>query len=122
MKNEELFYIINSPFSELNKLKIGQLVRATLPEILNSELISEIEAYRLTTTDYCKMIFNINYSVLREVDDRKSILENRTIGEYTRYYARPHSFQNKQYLICSEWYDYNQESYIKWLKRKVIVD
>ncbi|PWK18557.1 hypothetical protein [Xanthomarina spongicola] len=119
MVNEELFEIINAPFSELNKLKIGLLVRATLPEILESELISEIEIKKLTEENYSKMIFDMNYPVLKLVDENLPTINNRTIGDYTRYYANPYKSYNSRYLISSEWYDRNQEGYIKWLKRKV---
>lgn len=119
MSKAEVLEIIDFPISELNKLKIGILVRATLPQILESELISEIEVRKLTQEDYSKMIFDMNYPVLKKVDENKSIKENRTVGDYTRYYAEPYEFKNFRYLISSEWYDRNQEEYIRWLKRKV---
>ena len=101
-------------------MKIGKLVRLTMPEILTSEKISDLDVYKLTTTDYSKMIFDMNFPVLKLVDEKKSLKENRMVGNYTRYYAFPYFYMGKQYLISSEWYDRNQESYIKWLKRKVI--
>jgi hypothetical protein len=119
MSNQELRSLINSSTSELMKLKIGMLVRATLPEILQSELISDLEVARMTEEGYSKINFDMNYPVLRRVNENRSILENRTIGDYTRYYAQPHKFKNSRYLITSEWYDRNQEDYIRWLKRKV---
>lgn len=119
MSKAEVFEFVNSPFSELNKLKIGILVRATLPQILESELISEIEVKKLMEVDYSKMIFDMNYPVLKKVDENLSIKENRMIGDYTRYYSDPYDYKNFRYLISSEWYDRNQEGYIRWMKRKV---
>ncbi|MCK0191560.1 hypothetical protein [Arenibacter sp. F20364] len=119
MAKEELYEIIRAPFSELNKLKIGMLVRATLPEILELELISEMEVKKMAQDNYSKIFFNLNYPVLKLVDENLSINENRTIGEYTRYYAAPIKYKNSRYLITSEWYDRNQEEYIKWFKNKV---
>lgn len=119
MSNKELFEIINSPLSELNKLKIGRLVRATLPEILEKELISEIEIKKMTSSDYSKMVFDMNYPVFKEIDENNSLLVNRTVGDYTRYYADPIECYNSEYLISSEWYDRSKEDYIRWLKRKV---
>ncbi|MDW5288887.1 hypothetical protein [Formosa sp. PL04] len=119
MSKIELSKIIDSTVSELTKIKIGLLVRATLPEILELELISELEVVKLTQSDYSKMTLDLNYPVLRLVDEKKSIKENRIISEYTRYYAKPHNYKDSRYLISSEWYEKSQLDYIKWLKRKV---
>lgn len=98
------------------------LVRATLPHILKFELISEIEVKKMTKDDYSKMIFDMNYPVLKMVDKNISIYENRAVGDYTRYYAEPFNYKNSRYLISSEWYDRNQEGYIRWLRRKVKIE
>jgi hypothetical protein len=122
MSKEKLSELIKAPLSELNKLKIGLLVRATLPQILELELISEIEVKKMTEGDYSKMIFDMNYSVLKLINKDLSINENRTVGDYTRYYADPFDYKNSSYLISSEWYDRSQEDYIRWLKRKVKIE
>lgn len=119
MSKNELLEVVRSPRSELMKIKIGQLVRATMPLILEMELLSDLEVRRLTTDNYSKLNFDMNYPVLRLVDESLTLLENRTIGEYTRYYAKPYQFKGSRYLISSEWYDRNQEDYIRWLKRKI---
>jgi hypothetical protein len=93
-----------------------------LPQILELELLSDLEVRKLTTDDYSKINLDMNYPVLKLIDERLTILENRTIGEYTRYYAKPYQFKDSRYLISSEWYDRNQEDYIRWLKSKVKLD
>lgn len=90
-----------------------------MPLILELELLSEFEVKKLTEDDYSKMVVDMNYPVLKLVNENQSLLENRTIGDYTRYYADPVLYKNNRYLISSEWYDRNQEDYIRWLKRKV---
>lgn len=122
MSKEKLFGIINSPFSELNKLKIGLLVRATLPQILDLELLSEMEVKKMTEDGYSKMSFDMNYPVLKKVDENISIKDNRMVGDHTRYYVEPFTYKGSRYLISSEWYDRNQEDYIRWLKRNVKVE
>lgn len=122
MSKEKLAEIINSPLSELNKLKIGLLVRATLPMILELGLISESEVKKMTDKDYSKMIFDMNFPVLKLVNKKLSMIENRTVDNYTRYYANPNNYGDLRYLISSEWYDRNQEAYIRWLKRKVNIN
>jgi hypothetical protein len=122
MSKESLKKIIQLPLTELNKLRIGLLVRTTLPQVLELELISEIEVKKMTEDDYSKMIFNMNYPVLKLIDEKISINENRLVGEYTRYYVEPVAYCDSRYLISSEWYVQNQEDYIRWLKRKVQID
>lgn len=122
MSKEKLSEIINSPISELNKLKIGLLVRATLPQILDMELLSEMEVKKMTEDGYSKMSFDMNYPILKKVEENISIKDNRMVGDHTRYYADPFVYKGSRYLISSEWYDRNQEDYIRWLKRKVRIE
>ena len=122
MSKESLKKIIQLPLTALNKLRIGLLVRTTLLQVLELELISEIEVKKMTEDDYSKMIFNMNYPVLKLIDEKISINENRLVGEYTRYYVEPVAYCDSRYLISSEWYVQNQEDYIRWLKRKVQID
>lgn len=119
MSKEKLFEIIDATLSELKKLKTGILVRATLPQIIELDLISDSEIKKLQSPEYSKMVFDMNFPILKEVDVRLPILENRMESGYTRYYAHPINSGNSKYLISSEWYDRNQEDYIRWLKRKV---
>ena len=118
-KKDSLFEIINSPENLLKRMKIGELVRATLPIILVENLISEIEINNLLEDKYSKFTFDMNYPVLRKVNPKITILENRKINDYTRYYAGIYGNGVTQYLISSEWYERNIVDYIKWLKRKV---
>ena len=98
------------------------LVRATLPQILEMELVSEMEVKKMTEDGYSKLTFDMNYPVLKKVDENISIKDNRTVGDHTRYYAEPFNYKGFRCLISSEWYDRNQEDYIRWLKRKSRVE
>jgi hypothetical protein len=60
MIKDKLAELLNTSSSELKKLKIGILVRATLPNILDLELISEIEVKKMTENDYSKLVFDMN--------------------------------------------------------------
>lgn len=119
MSKTNLIQLVSAPTNELKKLKVGFLVRNTLPGILQMELITDFEVEKLQNQDYSKMVLDMNFSVLRKVNPKISILENRTVGEYTRYYAFTVKYKNQEYLVSSEWYESNLEPYINWLKRKV---
>ena len=121
--NEEkkiLLEIIGLPEKELKKNKIGILVRSTLPILLTENLLSESEIKKLQEATYSKLTFDMNYPVLKKINPKLSLEENRMVNYYTRYYAGIYENDNGEYLISSEWYERNLEYYIKWLKRKVI--
>jgi len=99
--------------------KIGNLVRSTLPIILEENLISQSEIEKLQKYEYSKMVFDMNYPILKKVNENLSIKENREINYYSRYYSTPIWNNESRYLITSEWYERNKEDYINWLKRKV---
>lgn len=37
---------------------------------------------------------------------------------YTRYYKTPVSINGQNYLLCSQWYEYNKDPLLKWLESK----
>ncbi|MDP2088880.1 MAG: hypothetical protein Q8J84_05715 [Flavobacteriaceae bacterium] len=121
LKIDLLFKIINLPEIELKNEKIGKLVRETLPIILIEKLIPETEIKKLQEDNYSKFTFDMNYPILKKIDTKLSILENRMTKDHTRYYAEVFKNGDDLYLITSEWYERNLEDYIKWMKRKVKV-
>ena len=115
-KNEDtpLKPIDSGSYSEI---KIGSLVRTTLPEILKNGIISKAEINNLQDENYCKEKFDVNYPILKKVDPNYSVKENRFIGDYPRYYAFSTVYNTDNFLITSEWFDRNKDAYIQWLKQ-----
>ncbi len=104
---------------KLKNEKIGILVRNSIPTILKRNLISQSEIEKLQEYEYSKFTFDVNYPVLKKINEKLTILENRTINEHTRYYANPIENDNVKYLYTCEWFERSQEDFIKWLRRKV---
>ncbi|WP_405211557.1 hypothetical protein [Dokdonia sp. Asnod2-E02] len=119
LQRERVFAIINKSEAELKSLKIGVLVRSTLPTIISDGLITQTEMQKLEEETYSKITLNVNYAVLKKIDNRFSVQENRMVKNYTRYYSGVFKNGDDEYLIASEWYKGSLENYIKWLKRKV---
>jgi len=119
MSKTTLLDLVKTPKSELQKMKVGVLVRSTLPELLSTHLLSEREVVQLQELDYSKQVFGMNYPILKKLDLTFSINTNRTVGDYTRYYAFVVLYKDEYYLITSEWYERNLTPYIDWMKRKV---
>jgi hypothetical protein len=102
--------------TDYDEIKIGALVRSTIPELVRDMLIDDTELNRLLQYDYSKKHFDLNYPMLRKIDESISIKENRMVGDYPRYYSQPIlKISGSRYLITSEWYDRNKSYYIHWL-------
>ena len=110
MNNED----IKSSYSEI---KVGILVINTFPQIAQNNFLDEDEIIRLQSPDYSKDRFDLNYPMLKILDWKKSIKENRMVGNYPRYYANPVKINEKNYLLTNDWYERNKEYYIEWLEK-----
>jgi hypothetical protein len=68
---------------------------------------------------YSKAVFDMNYPIIKKVNNNIPITENRMVKDRTRYYAGVFTNGENQYLISSEWFDRSLEGFIQWLKRKL---
>lgn len=99
------------------EMKIGMLVRSTLRRLFAEGKITDDEIERVQTYDYSKEAFNINYPLLKEVDKTKLINIQRLVNDRPRYWNELFSVNGKQYLVCQEWFEYNNRAYfMKWLE------
>jgi len=101
----------------LDEMKIGVLVKSTLLSMFKTEKISKEEIEKMATLSYSKEIFNLNYPLLKEVDDGIP-LENqkKDANGYNRYWNFTVEIYGKTYLICSQWVEnLHRDSFNKWL-------
>lgn len=73
MSKTTLLDLVKTPKSELQKMKVGVLVRSTLPELLTTHLLSEHEVMQLQKLDYSKQVFDMNYPILKKVNPNLSL-------------------------------------------------
>ena len=104
---------------EIDKVKIGKLVRNLMILILEKDLITKNEIDNLLQKDYSKFTFNVIFPILKKVDKKISLTENAMINGNRRYYAKPIENNKTEYLLANEWKEFHREDFIKWLKRKV---
>ena len=90
-------------------IKIGQLVRETFSDLLNSNCLTDAEIKELCDKDYCKIIFDLNYAVLKESCNLEDRFDDK---QHARYYSQV--FQGK-YLLCNDWYERNRQGLEGWL-------
>lgn len=105
--------------SDKTSVKIGKLVRTTIEDLINRNLLSNDTIQLLLDKEYCKNTFNINYPLLKELNSSFSIKSQRYIGEYARYWSETFLINNNEYIVCQEWYERNREYFESWKSRLI---
>lgn len=98
--------------SKFEHLKIGEIVRTVVRDILQSGKVSAEEVEMLQTKSYCKQTFDIQYPLLV-----KASLSNGISPK--RYYSQGLTIRSERYFLCSEWFEVpgnNDRPYLlKWI-------
>lgn len=93
-----------------SELKIGQIARTVLKNILESGNVSDEEIAEMQTIGYSKRNFDIQYPLLVAEDKR---------FERVRYYSNPIIVNGNKYYLCSQWFETsanNDRPYlIRWI-------
>lgn len=85
-----------SPAPIQQGIKIGQLVRASMNQIIAYCKNSEKELSNLKSETYSKTTFDINYPFFKEV--------NSTDPKQERYWKDKYLINDKYYVVTSEWF------------------
>jgi hypothetical protein len=96
--------------------KVGELVSSTLDKIIRKQLLSPEKVRVLQDERHSKNLFDINYPMLKKVTNGSSLLEQRMVNGYSRYWAKPVKIHNEKYLVCNDWYERNKTKFIIWAK------
>ena len=81
---------------EYAELKVGQIARIIMREILESGRVGAEEISRLQSKKYSKDYLGLNYAALVKADSEY---------EKVRYYAVPILINGIYYKLCSQWYE-----------------
>lgn len=113
---------IEEPLIEKEDMKIGKTVRFLLTRLLHGKHLTENEIRSMTDEEYSKRTFNINFQVLKAVDENTPIEEQkRDQRGYNRYYDSPIAVENKKYLLCSQWVEnLHRKAFERWLEDKLM--
>lgn len=96
--------------------KIGELVRVKLAQIIRNHLLSPEKVRVLQDAKHCKNVFDINYPMLKKVTYDSPLIEQRTVNGYFRYWSKPVTIHNENYLVCNDWYERNRTKFITWVQ------
>lgn len=120
--NESMPDPVEESLREKEDMKIGKTVRFLLTRFLQGGYLEDNEIRDLTDEEYSKKIFNINFQVLKVVDENIPIDEQkRDHRGYNRYYGSPIAAENKKYLLCSQWVEnLHKKALERWLEDKLM--
>ncbi len=80
------------------EIKIGELVKGNLPEIIDFCNVSEEEFLNLQSKEYSKMTFKISYPFLQKLA--------LVAPKYRRkFWKEIHIINNEEYIVTSQWFD-----------------
>lgn len=115
--NQQIVKVVN--VEDPSKQKIGKLVQESLRRLFYQQHLPEDEIERLTSEEYSKNVFNLNFPVLKEYKSSLSFDEQkRDLKGYNRYYSFTLSAYGKQYLVCSQWIEHlHREQFETWLAK-----
>ena len=116
---QEKKYESTSFDSSLNgEIKIGELVRQTMTELLESSRLPSDVLEKLKTLDYSNQIFGINFPLLKDYDPNKDLKCQKMVRagdkEYPRYWK---TIFSEKYLITSEWNIKHKKRFVDWAKQ-----
>jgi len=100
-----------------DEVKIGVLVRSNIRRLAAEGKISKETAGKMTSYEYSKNIFNINYPLLKKADRRLPISEQRQVSGYPRYWSEYIEIAGDDYLVCQEWFERDRNYFLAWLSK-----
>jgi len=97
------------------EMKIGTVVRKTFNNLLLKEKITQEILTHLQEETYSKHTFDINYAFLKKVNMSESLVEQRKVSKYPRYWKDTYKILGEYYILCNDWYIRNKNRYLNWL-------
>ncbi len=99
-----------------NEDKIGKLVRQTLRQLSNRQYrFTDKELNSMLSKQWSKEVLNIDYPLLRKVEDDKDISVQIKDGMYGRYWKEIFEFNGMKFLATSQWYERHREPFTRWI-------
>ncbi|MCL2217117.1 MAG: NYN domain-containing protein [Defluviitaleaceae bacterium] len=95
---------------------IRKWIKTQFEALSEADALPLSEVRRLTSTDYCQTTFGVRNSILREIETRSKLDEQRTANGKIKYWKESFRFNGRTYLIYKEWVaSLHQERFVAWL-------
>jgi hypothetical protein len=92
------------------ELAIGAFAQIQFKLLMLNDMLNKDILDKLQNLEYCRSVLGMNFPILRKLNDKMSIKEERKINGYDRYYAKPIN----NYLLCNDWYEKHRDALNKW--------
>lgn len=94
---------------------VGAHVRAIMADLAESGRLTPVIVAQLSTAQYSKSQFNLAHPFLKPVASHVDVLKQRhDRNGYSRYWKHPINIGGDQYLICSQWFDWQRTAFDQW--------
>ena len=101
---------------EVDDGSIRRFAKNIFTELSEADALSTSEVKRLTTPEYAKTTFGIRSPVLREVNSRSNIEEERMSNGKPKYWKEIFTFGRKTFLVYKEWAEPSRERIATWFE------
>jgi hypothetical protein len=96
---------------------IGAHVRATMAKLAESGRLTPEIIAELSNARCSKSRFNLGHPFLKPVDPAVDLSsQRRDANGYARYRKHPVRIGDHQFLICSQWFDWQQIAFDQWVR------
>jgi hypothetical protein len=98
----------------LKNEKIGRIAKNFFKKMLSDEIFSEDEISWFLNKTYSRDRLGIDFPLIVENYENTFDEKGRK-----RYYSDSIKYKNRDYYICSQWYDYNREKLIQYITNRL---
>jgi hypothetical protein len=105
------------PATYVSEIKIGELVRNEIAKLISLKLLTPEKVKLLTDEIFSKETFGVNYPFLKKITSDKSLIDQRQINGYPRYWSKVYIINGERYFLCNDWYERNTPKFKEWVSQ-----
>ena len=91
-------------------------IKGRFSSMSSADLLSLSVARQLTTPEYSRSTFGIKTPILREIESRSNLQEQRSVNGKIKYWKESYMFNGKHYLVYKDWVaSVHKDRFVKWL-------
>jgi len=95
----------------------GAYVRATMSELAESGRLTPEIVADLSSAHHSKARFNLGHPFLKPVAPHVDLfLQRHDSNGYARYWKQPLTIGNNDFLMCSQWFDWQRTAFDQWVR------
>ena len=92
-------------------------IKGRFHALADADALSANEARQLATSEYSRNTFGIRTPILREIESRSNLLEQRSVNGKVKYWKETYKFNGKHYLVYKDWVaGIHKTRFVTWLK------